>query len=326
WAGVRWRLMAQGLAPLMSARPFGVAAPGREAELERGMRALAEALADFVKWIDELHARHPDAWGRFALPPEDERRARALELSLSFPDEPGPARVVLARFVLLGELYDGAGASLTIAPPLAVIDPAWDRRARAALAEAVALGHAKARTREHGEHEAIVALEVLAEVELLGGRQEEAVRALQAALDRYPRARSFERIERRIKALLGIEPDATTRDLESWARGLAGCLDMSLRVGIDKIIYQRTRARGLAALAETVDEVERACAGQPSMTRFWDYLYARVARELGKHGRCAEFETWMAKAIAAGASPGDVEGWRRNWTECPLPPGAPPRR
>jgi len=326
WLGVRWRLAAQAVPPLLSARPLGVAALGREAELLRAERALAEAIADYVKQLDELAAREPGAMIRRELPPEDERRSSALELALSsLPNEPGAARLELVRFVLLGRVSDVPGGTHVVAPPLGLVDAAWERRARAALDEAIALAHARAGARAGGEHQAIVALELASEVELAAGRVEEAVAALQSALDRYPTSSAFTRVERQVKLALGLEEDHATRDRLSWARGLASCLDMPLRVALDHVLDARLRRRGLPALPEVAAEVEAACADQPGVRRFWDYLDVHVALVFGKHGRCAEFEAWMAKAIAAGASPGDVEGWRRNWTACPLPPGAPPR-
>jgi len=317
WRGVRARLRAAALVELVSAEPLGVAKPGREAELLAAERALADDLAAFVKELDDLRAADARGAVRYDFGEDEARRLRELGLGQDFADTPGEARRALARFVLLGEAELGS-RSLTVAPPLGRLDPSWEARAFAALDEAARLADAQA-SRPGGEHDVVQTAELVADARALRGETEAAVDALQRVLDRLPGSSSFERLERRIRQLLGLELDATGRGLEAWSRGLAGCIDLSLRVGLDTVSYQRLRLHGLAGLDALVAEVEGACRDAASARQFWSYLYAHVGRAYGKHLRCDRFEAWMARSVAAGGSAGDVAGWRKNWTSCPSP-------
>jgi hypothetical protein len=195
-----------------------------------------------------------------------------------------------------------------------VLDATWDKRGWQALAEADT--HAKG---GNNDWPAVRTLEQWGEALLFRGKTDDAIAKWQEVLDRFPTSPQFDNIEQKIKRVLGIEQDHVSRGLDAWARGLAGCDDMGMRVGIDTIVYRRFRMQGLAALETTVAEVEKACRGNKAADRYWDYLYAWVARYYGKHLRCAEFEVYMAKSLAAGGSPSDIAGWRKNWTKCPEP-------
>jgi len=315
WRDVELQLLGQVLVESMSDRPLGVAALGKEAALEKALVAWADKAQAFIDELDRALAGGRPPFFRARLLQEDEAMARQAGLDESIGDEPVPARLRLARFLLLGEVTAGVSERVTVAPPLGNLERAWGERAWKLMAETDALAKAGPY-----EHYAVMTLELWADALLLRDRTEDAVAKLQELLDRYPTSRQYARFERRIKGILGLEHDATTSDLSSWSKGLAGCLDMPLRVGLDKIIYRRLRMHGLDALSATAREVEKACDGNPSARLFWGYLYAKIARTYGQHLRCAEFEAWMLKARDHGTSESDIAGWRKNWTKCPEPP------
>lgn len=316
WRDVEVKLAALALPELMSDRPLGVAAPGKEAALRKAMIAWVGTAQAFIDELDRARAANRSPFFNVRLPRDDEAVARAAGLDVSVDDDPVPARLRLARFLLLGEVPIGASERVTVAEPLANLDRAWAERAWGLMAETDAL----AKVGPY-EHYAVMTLELWADALLLRDRTEDAVAKLQELLDRYPTSSQYARFEHRIKGILGLERDATASDLASWQKGLAGCLDLPLRVGLDKVIYRRLRMHGLDALAATAREVEQACADQPSARLFWGYLYAKIARTYGQHLRCAEFEAWMQRARDHGTSQSDIDGWRKNWTKCPLPTG-----
>jgi hypothetical protein len=94
---------------------------------------------------------------------------------------------------------------------------------------------------------------------------------------------------------------------------------MDLRVGIDTVLYRRTRMAGLQAVHDTVKEIEKACRKNPAARSFWSYLYSHSALQFVGKGYCKDFEAYMRRHVEEGGSKGDVEGWRKNWTKCPLP-------
>lgn len=315
WRDIELQLVGLVLVESMSDRPLGVAALGEEAALKKGLVAWADKAQAFIDELERAIAGGRPTFFRARLPQDDEVMARQAGLDESIDDEPVLARLRLARFLLLGEVPIGASDRVTVAPPLANLERAWGERAWRLMAETDAIAKAGPY-----EHYAVMTLELWADALLLRDRTEDAVAKLQELLDRYPTSGRYAYFERRIKGILGLEHDPTASDLASWSKGLAGCLDLPLRVGLDKVIYRRLRMLGLDALPATAREVEKACEGNPSARLFWGYLYAKIARTYGQHLRCAEFEAWMLNARDHGTSESDIAGWRKNWTKCPGPP------
>ncbi len=314
WRHLELQLLASALAPLMSDTPLGVAALGQEEAHLEAMLRWAERAREYVVELDAILASKPGAFWKAKLPDDAEALARQLRIDTSAQVDPIEARLTLAEFLLMGKLRGPADLSLMIAPPLANVHATWDKRAWQALAEADALA-----SRQSLEYRGVRVLEQWGEALWFRGRIDDAVAKWQTILDRYPTSRQYDQIERKIKHVLGLEMDHTARELARWAQALTTCEDMGFRVGIDTVVYRRVRMTGLQALSDTVSEVEKACHEHPAAKLTWEYIYSWVARYFGKHGRCAEFETWMERAIAAGASKSDVRGWRDNWTKCPKP-------
>ena len=68
----------------------------------------------------------------------------------------------------------------------------------------------------------------------------------------------------KIKADLGLVHEHGASEMSRYAKVLKGCDDMDLRVGIDTVLYRRTRMAGLQAVHDTVKEIEKACRGNPA--------------------------------------------------------------
>ena len=113
--------------------------------------------------------------------------------------------------------------------------------------------------------------------------------------------------------------DHTVRTLDRYQKGLKGCVDMDLRVGLGGIVYRRTRMQGLVAGHATIKEIEKACRGNAKARGFWPYLYSHMALYFARHGDCASFDKYMAQSVAEGGSRSDARGYRKNYTNCPAP-------
>lgn len=316
WLTVLQHERALAIAALVTDPRFGVARRGEDKALTAAMKAWAKAQREYVVELDEIRAANKqDPFWDPDVPDDQEKLARDLKWDVRPDKEPARARNALAVFLAVGELRLPVSETLWVAPPLATLDPALEREAWATFGEA-------RRVAGDDELAALNVIEDWGEALLLRKGTDEAVAKWQEALDQFPTAHRYEYFEKRIKGVLGLVHDANTADKARWAEGLATCDDdMDFRVGIDEVVSARVRVFGLAALPAVVADVERACKGKPEEKRLMPYVYSWVGRYYGRHLYCDEFERWMAKAIAAGESPSDVDGWRRNWSQCPLPDG-----
>jgi len=315
WRSLETMLIGLRLQPLLSGDNFSVAAFGQEKALRAAMIARAESASAYIAELDAFRAKmRPNTMFDAHLPDSDEKLAKSIRLDPRAQDTPSEARHQLARFLLLGTMRLDTDRTIIIGPPLANLDKTWDGRAWRLIAEADKLAAAGP-----FEHYALGTLDSWAEALLLRNRTDEAIAKWQEILDRYPTSQQFDRFEKRIKGLLGVEHDHETSELASWSNGLQVCTDMPFRVGINTVMYRRMRMLGLDALPEVAAEVERHCKGKPGVAGYWSSLYTTLALAYGRHGRCAGFETWMDKALKAGGSASEIASYRNNYTKCPVP-------
>jgi len=315
WRHVERLLLGLLIEPLLTSDRFGVAVLGKEKALRAAMSAWAESASAYIVELDALRAAmRPNAIFDAEIPDADEKLAKAIRLDVRVQDTPSEARHELARFLLLGTLRLDTDRNITIGPPLANLDKAWDTRAWKLIAEADSLARAG-----QFEHYALNTLDTWAEALHIRNRTDDAVAKWQEILDGYPTSTQFNRYEHKIKGVLGLVHEHQASEILSWDKGLATCTDMPLRVGIDTVLNRRMRMLGLDAVPQIAAEVERHCRDNPGLVHYWQSLYSTLAREYGEHGRCAEFETWMEKSRRAGGSTGDIDGYRKNYTKCPEP-------
>ncbi len=315
WRSLESELLGLRLVPLMSKEGSGVAKLGQDKALRQLMIAIAESLSLYVIELDAFRASmKPNTFFEARIGPADEKLAKELRLDARVQDTPSEARHELANFLLLGRLRIDSDRMATIGKPLANLDKTWGARAWKLIAEADKLAAAG-----QFEHYAISILEDWGEALYLRNRTDEAIAKWQEVMDRYPTSKRFDYFEKKIKGVLGLVHDHEASQLESWAKGLSTCTDMPLRVGIQTIIYRRMRMLGLEALPDIAAEVERACKDQPGVQNYWKSLYNTIALDYGEHGRCSEFETYMAKSLKAGGSASEIDAYRKNYTKCPIP-------
>jgi TolB-like protein len=297
---------------------------GHEAKALRAMKAyyantelLLQELALYARTHTQTYpGGHPWLDTSFELPDDDQRRAREADLDGSRSVDTPSLSLTLARFLLLGECQD-AGSYFTVGPTLADLAPKFLALGLDKLDELWAQADAHAKQEPRFEWSAIQVLDAHAEALLLRGKREEAIGKWQEILDRYPTANSYERTEKRIKEELGLVYDNHVAKLERYADALQTCDDMSLRVGIDAILYRRLRVMGLAAIEHTVTEIERTCTGNPAARQYWEYLYSHSALAAASQGDCPLFDALMQKYLSAGGSPSSEAGYRKNYSDCP---------
>ncbi len=314
WRSIEQQLIATSFDALLTKDRLAVAKLGQDKALKTAMAAWVDSMTHYVAAAEAVLAAGVELWRGRSLPAANTKHAETLSFDLRLETNVSDLKRRIAKFILMGEIQPGRGDTRIIAPPLGNLDKRYDALGWKLLAEAD-----KASANDTNEFYKTEVLVVWGEALLFRNRTDEAVAKWQEILDRYPTSPNFDRHERRIKEVLGLVDHYSTREAAAWAKGLATCDDMSLRVGMNQAEHRRFRMVGLQAYVDIANEVEKACRGNPAANRFWDYLYSHVARGFGRHGRCAEFETWMQKCLAAGGSKSDVEGWRTNWTQCPTP-------
>lgn len=302
--------------------------PGQQKKALSLMKAHAADRARLIKELEAYAKRHTRRYPNgmlhldtyFRLPAADAARAGAASFKSSFSSSLSQLKIALARYLLLGRAEDGSGKSYTIAPPLGVANKRYAKLGFGLLSEVIA--HEDANVKKNARarpYRAIQAREIYSEALLLVGRRDAGIAKLQEVLDTYPTARSYKSIERKIKKQLGLARDNSIREYKRYQKGLKGCVDMDLRVGLRQALYRRLRVRGIKAVSETVAEIEKACRKSASAQRFFKYLYSHAALKFGRHGYCKHFESWMKRYLNEGGSSRSVEAYRRNYTKCPVP-------
>lgn len=255
----------------------------------------------------------------FALPRADEALADEAGIEDSVSAETQSAKGMLAEFLLLGQAHDVSGKRITVGPPLAELERKFAKIGYQLLDEAWADADAAAKSQPHLQHKASSILETHAEVLFLRGKQDAGIAKLQEILDRYPTLSGFDRYEKRIKEELGLVHNDRVDKLERYAEGLKTCDDMSLRVSMGTIIYQRMRIMGMDAVPRTIAEIEKHCLKNPRAKSFWTYLYSHAALYGGEHDDCQVFDQYMQRYLELGGSQSDAQGYRKNYSKCPAP-------
>jgi TolB-like protein len=221
----------------------------------------------------------------------------------------------LAEFIFFGRLKDGDDR-YTVAPTWADLFPAdakallaqLEDRIRRALATAAT---ASAAQRPIADRAAISALEFKAEVLDFLQRDDETVGAYQLILDTFPTdARNTWR-EEKIKKLLGGAFDHSRQARERWAKALAGCDDMDLRVGAP-VSTDRVRHLGLEGLDQFAAEFEKACPPSAKTRSALAYLYRDLAMDAARYEDCERFRRWFRKYLEVDGSVSDMLGYQKN--------------
>ena len=312
--------LSTGSPALLLPQKRRIALPLLDAHLKAQLRYLA-ALGRYAKAHTQRFPngmRHLDSYLR--LDAADASLATSTGLPTSASGDVVTLTIRTAEFVLLGRARIG-NKSFTMAPPPGELRPAWRKRAYQMLTKVTKSEDAKGKAKLAGwrPSAAIEAREVYARALLLRGQRDAAVAQWQEVLDLYPTVHNYKYVETKIKKQLGLSHDHQRSQLERYEKGLKGCADMDLRVGIGGMMPLRLRLAGLPGLLATVVEVEKHCKTNPRARRLFSYLYSHAALSAGHHGACTLFEQLMVRFVAAGGSPRDVLGYRKNYTACPLP-------
>jgi TolB-like protein len=288
--------------------------------------ALLKDIARYAKRHTRVMAngvRYLDTFVRF--PAADQQVLREAKLRTHGSARPASVSVKLARFLLMGSAFDSnrAVGTLALAPPPAILSARYLKLGESLLATVIKDQDKQAKRKvPMAEHFAIEARVVWGRALLMYGKRDAAVTKWQEVLDTYPTSRRYKNVERLVKAQLGLSRSNTMRELKRYQKGLKGCKDMDLRVGLRGTFYRRMRLMGMAGLTQTIKEIEKACrakhqSGQARLKRFWKYLYQNAALKAGRAGQCKAFDRWIKRAVSEGLSPRSASGYRKNYTSCP---------
>jgi hypothetical protein len=250
------------------------------------------------------------------LPDDLERIAR--EARLASGSESLDAERLLrqsAELVLLGRV-DAGEQDYTIAPALGDIDP---KLAAATLAMLDGEASALLRAGKAGaEHAVRTLLELQADALFRVGKTEEGVAKLQRFLDEYPTSTQFSGVTRKINVELGVERTSNQDDLLNYPdKGLKQCDYFALYRGWGAILHRRIAVKGVAALRETVTEIERACSGKKI---FWNNLYSLFALAAASYGECELSRELWRKYLDHNGSRSDLSGYQKWHPECAFTP------
>lgn len=166
------------------------------------------------------------------------------------------------------------------------------------------------------EINAIQARMVWGDALILRGKRDAGIAKWQEVLDRYPTSSQYKNTERRIKEEPGLKHSHTTRVLKRYEKGLTGCKDMDLRVGLATVMHRRISLLGVAGIGATIKEIEKACRNKPGVRRFWQYLYQSAALRASAAQDCKRFDRLMQRAVQEGLSPRSAGLYKKNYTNC----------
>lgn len=332
---LRARFILVALGEHLSSGSPRVVKRGHRPKATRLMKAYYDNHLLLIKELAEYRQLHAKTFANgtaylddgYKLPAAEDQLLRDAGMSEKLLHMSGDPILALAEFLLMGTVYDPQGEHITIAPPLGELDPAYATIGfglyQQAWAEADTLAQQQKSTHmDNMPHAAVRALDQHADALLLRDDMRDlGIAKLQEILDRYPTMAKdqFERYERRIKQELGLVRKHDVSEMERYARGLQTCVDMDLRVGLATITYRRIRISGLEGVDQVVAEIEKHCQGKPELDHLWPYLYQSAALKGAKHDDCAMFDTYMARAIAAGGSKSEARAYRKNHSRCPAP-------
>lgn len=316
---IRGRLLGRTLQDhLVPKSSPGVVAKGHEAA---ALKLLREIHANFAQLRDEL-ARHQRQRGgsssaSLRLPDDLDRIAREAHLatgSESLDDE----RLVRqwAELVLLGRV-DAGEQDYTIAPALGDLDAKLGAAMFAMLEREVASWLRAGKV--GAEHQVQSTLELEADALFRIGKTEDGVAKLQRFLDEYPTSTQFASVTRKINVELGVERTSNQDDLLNYPdKGLKQCDYFALYRGWGSIIHKRLAVKGVAALRETVAEIERACGANKKI--FWNNLYSLFALAAASYGECDLSRELWQRYLDHNGSRSDLSGYQKWHPECVFTP------
>lgn len=221
-----------------------------------------------------------------------------------------------AKFVLLGQVEEGE-KDYTIGPALGDLDPKlWSEMFGMLDREVDSL----LRTNKVGaEYEVKTALELQAEALFRIGKTEQGIAKLQRFLDQYPTSKDFSHVTRDINVELGVEHTFDRGNILDYSdRGLKRCDYGALALGARSIIPHRVAVKGVAALAETITEIERACGSHDDL--FWNNLYSMFASTAARYGECELSRELWRKFLDHKGSRAELESAQKHQADCVIFP------
>ena len=315
---LRGRLLARLLKDDLVTRAYPlVVIKGHEAAALKLLREIHANLELARQELARYHRQHGTTSSpNLRLPDDLDRIATEAHLksgSLSLRED-GLVRQA-AELVLLGWVDEGE-QRYTLGPALGDLDPKLAAATFKALDQQV---DSLLRGNKIGaEHDVRSVLELLADALFRNGKTEEGVGKLQRFLDEYPTSTQFGSVTRKINVELGVERTSDKDDLINYPdKGLKQCDYFALYRGSGSIIPRRVAVKGVAGLAETITEIERACGDHKL---FWNNLYSLFAGMAARYGECELSRELWRKYLAHNGSRTDLNGYQKSQPDCVIFP------
>lgn len=313
--GLRGQFLARLLKQALSWRLDSprVVKPGKE----------ADALKLMQGWLDNQRSLQADAqvWNpigvKTSLRVQDDLVEKVKAAGFEDDVTVDPSRLVInrARFVVLGELNDGA--NFRVAPPLGVLSPKEHDLAMAELDEAIVRAETdwkQAAQNVKDFYEGVLSTALEGKAEILEGlrRDDDAASAWQRLLDTLPNGHRAEYAEKKIKEI--IEGSGYERGQRAeFEEDLANCEEFNPGTEVDWYLARG----GLKGLDEIAKLMEDKCLGFPGLKVGWERLYRDLANTAARVEDCERAKKWhLLKYVYGEVGPVDFdkyltrdEGW-----------------
>ena len=284
---VRAQCLALALKAQLTPRPVHNIPEGREVVVRPLVAAYREALLALDKDLAEWRGK----W-RWLPDPADKAALAQLELgeppALLLANVPGVVRRWVGQLALLGRVELTHAGGFVMRPTPCELEPGTVDEA------ANVMGAAARLLALRGDEELVATLDALAQGLSLSGRREAAVHQWQELLERYPKSKQFEQVERHLKDALDLTPAALAAAEEdrALAKAVGACDAGAVQASLEPVVARRFREAGLAGVKPLLAEVGRACGQSPAFAPALAAAALLGADAAERHGDCGLFERY----------------------------------
>lgn len=284
---VRAQCLALAILAQLTPRPVHNIPEGREVVVRPLVAAYREALLALDRDLAEWR-------GKWRWLPDPGDRAVLAQLELGAPpalllaNVPGVVRRWVGQLALLGRAELAGAEGFAMRPTPCELEPGTVDEAANGLGAAARLLAAQ------GDEEPLRTLDALAQGLALCGRREAAVRQWQELLERYPKSKQFELVERHLKEALDLTPAALAAAEEdrALAKAVGACDAGAVQAALAPVVARRFREAGLAGVKPLLAEVQRACGTAPAFAPALAAAAQLGADAAEQHGDCGLFERY----------------------------------
>ncbi len=160
---------------------------------------------------------------------------------------------------------------------------------------------------------AVRAHEQVAEWHIIRERVEEGIAEYQRILDKFPTLKRWDFYEKQINIQLGLKHQHMAGIRRDYHQGLKTCSSRKINATQVHMLSSRIRSRGIAALAEMMQEVRKACRKSLDFSRIEKSLVRTLASRAGALDDCKLLNKYEARWIELGGSKRSAKLYRKRY-------------